>query len=142
MDFLDQKDYKTFIHTQILNQVLEGDTGKLDDSEALAEGYITGKLREKYDLKREFGKSGASRNQTLIRWMLSLSVYYLHNTVADIDIPERVIKNYDDARKEINAVAMGKESTDLERIKTSGGRVKTRFRWGSKPKRSHNPYEY
>lgn len=140
MGFLQQTDYKTFINPQLLNMLLSGDTNKLNDSEDMAEGYIYGKLSALYNIREEFAREGNGRNSTLIRWMLSLSVYYLHNTVADTDIPERVAKNYDDARKEINAVAGGKESTDLMPLKV-GGKPKTRFRWGSSPKRSHNPYE-
>lgn len=140
MAFLETKDYNTFINPQLLNMLLAGDNEKLADSEEMAEGFIFGKLGKRFNLDREFSKSGADRNSTLIRWMLSLSVYYLHNTVADTDIPERVAKNYDDVRKEINAVAQGKESTDIEPIVVAG-RPKTRFRWGSAPRRSHNPYD-
>lgn len=139
MGFLQQSDYKTFINPQLLNMLLSGDATKLSDSEDMAEGVIYGKLSKLYNIREEFAKSGSDRNSTLIRWMLSLSVYFLHNTVADTDIPERVAKNYDDARKEINAVAQGKESTDLIPL-TVKGKVKTRFRWGSSPRRSHNPF--
>jgi hypothetical protein len=140
MGFLQQTDYNTFINSQLLNMLLSGNTNKLNDSEDMAEGYIYGKLSALYNIREEFAREGSNRNSTLIRWMLCLSVYYLHNTVADTDIPERVAKNYDDARKEINAVAQGKESTDILPL-TVGGKTKTRFRWGSSPKRSHNPYE-
>lgn len=139
MDFIQQKDYNTFINPQLLSMLLEGDDRKLNDSEELAEGFIRGKLGKLYNLNKEFFRTGESRNSTLIRWMLSLSVYFLHNTVPDTEIPERVAKNYDDVRKEINAVAQGKESTDLTPLQADG-KVKTRFRWGSSPKRSHNPY--
>lgn len=140
MGFLQQTDYKTFINEQLLNKLLSGDPGKLDDSEEMAEGYIYGKLSTLYNIREEFTRSGSDRNSTLLRWMLCLSVYFIHNTVADLDIPDRVTKNYDDARREINAVAQGKESTDIMPL-TVGGKTKTRFRWGSSPKRSHNPYE-
>lgn len=140
MDFLQQSDYKSFINPQLLNMLLEGDTGKLADAEDMASGYIRSALSARYNLAAEFSRSGDGRNKTLVRWMLSLSVYYLHNTVADTDIPERVAKNYDDVRKEIEAVASGKMATDLTPIQKDG-KIKTRFRWGSSPKRSHNPFE-
>lgn len=139
MDFLQQTDYNSFINPQLLNMLLEGDMNKLEDSEEMAAGYITSNLSARYNLTIEFSKTGSSRNKTLVRWMLSLSVYFLHNTVPDTDIPERVAKNYDDARKEIEAVASGKAATDLTSI-LAEGKVKTRFRWGSSPKRSHNPF--
>lgn len=140
MDFLQQSDYNSFINPQLLIMLLEGDTGRLEDAEEMASGYIYSNLSARYNLATEFSRSGTGRNKTLVRWMLSLSVYYLHNTVADTDIPERVAKNYDDVRREIEAVASGKMATDLMPLQKDG-KVKTRFRWGSSPKRSHNPFE-
>lgn len=140
MDFLQQSDYNSFINPQLLNMLLEGDIGRLEDAEDMASGYINSNLSARYNLTTEFSRSAGGRNKTLVRWMLSLSVYYLHNTVADTDIPERVAKNYDDVRKEIEAVASGKMATDLIPLQQDG-KVKTRFRWGSSPKRSHNPFE-
>lgn len=140
MDFLQQSDYNSFINPQLLIMLLEGDTDRLEDAEDMASGYIHSNLSARYNLTTEFSRSGDGRNKTLVRWMLSLSVYYLHNTVADTDIPERVAKNYDDVRKEIEAVAAGKMATDLMPLQKDG-KVKTRFRWGSSPKRSHNPFE-
>ena len=92
MDFLQQSDYNSFINPQLLNMLLEGDSDKLEDAEDMASGYINSNLSARYNLTTEFSRSGGGRNKTLVRWMLSLSVYYLHNTVADTDIPERVAK--------------------------------------------------
>lgn len=141
MDFLQTEDYNSFINAQLLAMLLEGDDNKLVNAENLAFGFICDCLASRYNLHAEFSKSGLNRNSTLIRWMLSLSVYFLHNTVPDTDIPERVAKNYDDARKEITAIADGKGSTTLMPLATTGGRQKTRFRWGSSPRRTHNPFE-
>lgn len=140
MKFLEQSDYRTFINQDLLNMLLSGDMEKLEEAEGYAAGYILSNLSARYDTLLEFSRTGAARNQTLVRWMLSLSVYFLHNTVADTDIPERVAKNYDDARREIEAVASGKCATDLLPLRTAG-KAKTRFRWGSSAKRSHNPFE-
>lgn len=140
MNFLQQSDYRTFINPDLLSMLLAGDLDKLEEAEGYAYGFIVSNLSSRYDMLTEFSRTGTTRNQTLVRWMLSLSVYFLHNTVADTDIPERVAKNYDDVRKEIEAVASGKAATDLLPLLT-GGKAKTRFRWGSNPKRSHNPFE-
>lgn len=140
MDFLQPDDYNSFINPQLLNMLVEGDGGKIANAENMAYGFICDCLAQRYNVRAEFSKQGASRNATLVRWMLSLSVYFLHNTVADTDIPERVAKNYDDARKEIISIAEGKGSTTLTPV-TADGKAKTRFRWGSSPKRSHNPFE-
>lgn len=140
MNFLQQSDYRTFINPELLSMLLAGDIDKLEEAEGYAYGFIMSSLAQRYNMQAEFSRTGAARNQTLVRWMLSLSVYFLHNTVADTDIPERVAKNYDDVRKEIGAVASGKMATDLLPVQNDG-KIKTRFRWGSNPKRSHNPFE-
>lgn len=140
MNFLQQSDYRTFINPELLSMLLAGDIDKLEEAEGYAYGFIMSSLAQRYNMQVEFSRTGAARNQTLVRWMLSLSVYFLHNTVADTDIPERVAKNYDDVRKEIGAVASGKMATDLLPVQNDG-KIKTRFRWGSNPKRSHNPFE-
>lgn len=140
MNFLEQSDYRTFINPELLSMLLAGDIDKLEESEGYAYGFVVSNLSARYNMQTEFSRTGTARNQTLVRWMLSLSVYFLHNTVADTDIPERVAKNYDDVRKEIEAVASGKMATDLLPLQVDG-KTKTRFRWGSSPKRSHNPFE-
>lgn len=140
MNFLEQSDYRTFINPELLSMLLAGDIDKLEEAEGYAYGHILSNLSARYNMQTEFSRSGTARNQTLVRWMLSLSVYFLHNTVADTDIPERVAKNYDDVRREIEAVASGKAATNLLPL-LADGKAKTRFRWGSSPKRSHNPFE-
>lgn len=140
MNFLQQSDYRTFINPELLSMLLAGDIDKLEEAEGHAYGFIMSSLAQRYNMQAEFSRTGVARNQTLVRWMLSLSVYFLHNTVADTDIPERVAKNYDDVRKEIGAVASGNMATDLLPVRNDG-KIKTRFRWGSSPKRSHNPFE-
>lgn len=140
MDFLQVEDYNSFINAQLLGAWLEGDYSRMEDTEAMASGYIYSNLSARYDLAAEFAKSGRERNPTLLRWVLSLSVYFLHNTVASTDIPERVAKNYDDVRKEIAAVASGKAATDLAPLVSEDGKAKTHLRWGYSPRRSHNPF--
>lgn len=141
MDFLQQSDYKSFINPQLLNMLLEGDEQKLVDAENMAYGFICDNLASRYNMRTEFSKTSLNRNSTLVRWMLSLSVYFLHNTVPDTEIPERVAKNYDDTRKEIINIASGRGSTTLIPLVSTEGKQKTRFRWGSSPRRTHNPFE-
>lgn len=136
--FLTQEDYSSVIDTAILQLFISkgSDTAQCEN---MAKGYIYSNLRQRFDLDTEFTREGSARNLTLLRWMLYISVYNLYNTVQDLEIPERVTKNYDDARKEIMSVAAGKTGTDLTAI-LSAGKPKTTFRWGSSPKRTHSPY--
>ena len=137
--FIGKEDYKGFVDANILDQIIDSDDSVLEDCEGMASGFIISNLGQRYNLTLEFNQSGSNRNQTLKRWMLSLSVYHIYNTVPDTEIPERVEKNYDDVRAEIMKISAGKASTDLSLLAVSG-KSKTRFKWGSNPKRSHNPY--
>ena len=139
MNFLQLRDFETYMNADLLNQVIGGDVAKLDNAEESAMGFIENNLSRRFDLQREYGKTGTGRNATLVRWMLCLATYNLYNLVPDTDIPERVDKNYDDVRKEIMNIAGGRGESDLTPIYREGVK-KTKFRYGSEPKRSHFPY--
>ncbi len=139
MKFLKDSDLASYIHPDMLAMLTAEQAEKKETAENTAMGYIQGYLSERYNLASEFAKQGDSRNPTLLRWCISIFVYFIYNGTADTEIPERVDNNYHDACKEILAVTEGKRSADLERITTSGVST-TRFRWGSSPKRSHNAF--
>lgn len=138
-DFISVEDYSSFINTGILNKITGGDENKIFNAEELAIGHVRSKLGERFDIDAELRKTGNGRNQTLLKWILSISVYHVYNTIPDVDIPERVDKNHDVALAEIDKVASGKSPTDLIQLTRSGVK-KTLFRWGSAPKRSHSPF--
>ena len=140
MRFLTEQDFSAGVNTQILNQIICGETFRLEDAENIALSHIRSKLGERYNLVRELSLSGEARNRNLIRWTLAIAIYHLYNTVPDLESPERVRQNYSDALKEIAAISSGKEGTDLVKLTETSGQKKTRFRWGSKPRRSHNPF--
>ncbi len=137
--FVQESDFKNKIHYNALQQILDGDTEKLDDAEAIAAAMVTDRLTKYYDLGAEWGKTGRDRNRRLLKWMIDLMAYYLYEGIADDDVPERIIKDYDDTLKELTRIEDGKTDADLpRRIKEETQRPKTKFRWGSQPKRSHN----
>lgn len=138
-DFIQAGDYSAFINGNILNKITQGNEDKIFNAEEMAIGFVVSKLGERFDIQAELRKQGESRNKTLLRWLLSMSVYHLYNTIPDTEIPERVTKNHEYARQEISAIAKGKDPTDLLQFSSSGIK-KTRFRWGSAPRRSHSPF--
>lgn len=140
MRFLTEQDFLTGVNVQILKQIINGEAFRLDDAENIALSHICSKLGDRYNLVRELSLSGEARNRNLIRWALAISIYHLYNTVPDLESPERVRQNYSDTLKEIAAISSGKEGTDLIKLTEPSGQKKTRFRWGSKPRRSHNPF--
>lgn len=136
--FITKDDYNTWIGPQMLVQIIGTDYTLLEPSERMAEQMIRDATEGKYDLNGELAKTGTSRNQTLIRWMLSIATYFIYHDIADQDIPERVIKDYDDVRKELDAIAAGKRGVGLDPLTGADGLPTTSFQWGSEPARSHN----
>lgn len=125
------------ISENAIDKITRNNETKLEDCEEIAIGYLTEKLSSMFQIAGEF--SNSSRNATVVRWCVHLMVYFLYQAVPDNDIPERVIKNYDDVVREIERVASGRDACSLPRVTTSG-EVRTRLRWSAEKKRSHNPF--
>lgn len=138
--FLQPADYLTFISESALRKVCRENDGKLREVENLAYGYIFEKLSVRYEISKEIICTGENRNPALLRWMIILSVYYLYQSVADDDIPERVRINYEDVIKEIDRVSSGRDNSTLTKVVDRQGKAKTTFRWASNPRRTHNPF--
>lgn len=139
--FLETEDYLVFLSATAFAK-LTRDGSKLDECERNAYGYINEKLCSRFRIAEEMAKRGGSRNASLVRWMSVLSVYYLYQSAPDDEIPERIVKNYDDVLKEIGRVASGIDNTTLAPVTSDDGKPKTAFKWSSRPKRTHNPFEY
>lgn len=141
--FIQQSDFKNKINLEILQQILGEDETeaqeKLTDAEADAAAIVTDHLSKNYQLENEWLKLGSDRNRRLLKWMLNLMAYYLYEGIPDDDVPERIIKDYDDTKKELAKASDGKINLSFQRIiKESTQRPKTKLRWGSNTKRQHN----
>jgi hypothetical protein len=96
----------------------------------------------RFDMQSVFAQRGEKRNTIAIQWVVDLALYRLYEKVADRQIPERIIKNYDDVRFQIAQIGIGKATTSLP-LKQSQSESeaqsapKTQFRWGSQKPRSH-----
>jgi len=138
--FIDKtKDFKGFLSNRILATLNNEYDSELNNAEKLAIGMVTDACASKYDIEGELAKTGTSRNATLIRWMAVLTSYLMMGSIADADIPERVVKNYDDVVAELKAVNAGKMSVQLDRRVENGEKV-TRFNYGSETRRTHNAF--
>lgn len=138
--FLTKEDYDTWIGPSMLGKIIGTNYALLEPSERMAEQMVRDATEGKYNLNGELQKTGTSRNQTLVRWMLSIAAYFIYHDIADQDIPERVLKDYDDVRAELNLIASGKRGVGLDPLTEADGSPVTSFAWGSEPKRSHNFY--
>lgn len=138
--FISKTDYKGWIDADLIDQITGGDDTNLDGPEEIAAQMIRDKTYGKYDIDAEFAKTGTNRNRTLIRWMLSIAVYFIYHDISDDDIPARVIKDYDDCVAELEKIASGKGSVDFERLTNTEGVSVTTFQYGCDQVRSHNPF--
>ena len=138
--FLKSTDYDNWIGETLMRQIIGTDFSLLDSPENMAQAMINDACADKYDMAAEFARTGDNRNQTLRRWMLSLAAYFIYHDIADVDIPERVIKDYDDVRSELNMVRSGKSAVSFSRLEDEDGYDQTSFSYGSDDVRSHDIY--
>lgn len=141
MIYLTEGDFVAKISDNILEQILDGNNTILDEAEQSATAIIQDAFAEKYDLDAEFAKTVTDRHKNLLRWMLNLTLYFLYERVHDNQVPDRVVKNYDDTVSEIKSIEQGKRNTSLLKlIREDNARKETNFRWGSNTKKEHNPF--
>lgn len=145
--FISKDDYKYHIRTNRLDQLLEAaDEDEdliLDTAESDALSVIRDAIGVKYNCDLIFAQSGDARHKTILRWAKILVIYYIYERVPDDLVPERVVKNYDYVLERLKAIEKGTaniENAPVNTILGSDGspKVKTRRRWGSVPKRSHD----
>jgi hypothetical protein len=115
--YLLKADYKSRISTDLLNKIIS--EGASDGSDVLA---TVGKIAEDtistlagvlYDTAPELAKAGALRNYMLLSWALSIACYEAYQRIDDEQIPEKVIKNYNDAMADLEKVSQGKKVLNL-----------------------------
>lgn len=140
--FITYDDYKSKRSARILDLITSNDDTLLDTAEETAISIINDRLSERYNLIAEFAKTETSRNPSLVRWVLSISLYIVYSRIPDEEVPERVIKDYDDTIAELEKIQQGKLSCSLQGVINVEGDIKTRFRMGNNTPRSHDPYQY
>lgn len=138
--FITQGDYDTWIGPQMLKQIIGTNYALLEPSERIAEQMVRDAVTGKYNISQELTQAGDNRNQTLLRWMLSIATYFIYHDIADQDVPERVLKDYDDVRKELDLIAAGKRGVALLPLTGADGQPSTAFTWGSQSARTHDFY--
>lgn len=137
MIFLTKEDYYRKISQEILNQITGGVDELLNTAETSAAGIIRDMLSGMYNIDAELNKSGTNRHNNLLLWMLNLSAYLIYDRIPDDEVPERIVKDYDDTMTTLRKIASGKESTTMTPVMVDGVAKKV-FRMGGNDKRSHS----
>lgn len=135
--FISQDDYKPHIKDGRLQQTIDEDTSILDEAEKTAITVVKDALYSRYDTSAIFDLTGEDRPAQLVRWVLCLALYYIHERLPDRMIPERIVKNYEHTLEVLTDIEDGKKSTDLPLLQKEDGTPKTKFRWGSQNAKTH-----
>jgi hypothetical protein len=136
--FVNKTDYAAFIKDTRLNQMLDAEPYALDEARAIAQSTVNDALYSRYDTAAIFAKVGTARDMQVVRWIVTLSLYYLYERLPDKLVPERIIKNYDDTLSILTEIEDGKKSVALPVLLQSDAITPiSKFRFGSNPKRTH-----
>lgn len=136
-NYIQKDDYYYKIRGTRLDQILKDDDSLLDNAEDAAIQVVKDALHSRYDIDTIFSKTGANRDQQVLRWISTIVLYYVYERINDKVVPQRVIDNYDETMEFLKELEKGKRSTQLPRITKEDGKPKSIFRWGSNTKRSH-----
>lgn len=148
--YVTKNDYKGRISVDLLNMLLaEDESGILAQSSKIAEDTIATHTAALYDIAPEFAKIALARNYYTLSMAINIALYNIYQRSDDEDVPEKIIKNYDDTMEDLVKISIGKSMLSLPaKTNDSGGTTgddehagttgKGLRRWGSLPKKTHN----
>lgn len=139
--FITREDYLPHIRDARLTQLIDSDEDLLANVEDTAIAVVKDALYSRYDVDSIFEATGEDRPAQVVRWVVCLASYYLHERLPGALIPERVMDRYKETLETLNAIADAKRSTNLPLLTAPEGRtVTSKFRWGSRTPRDHDAY--
>ncbi|MCX6210130.1 MAG: DUF1320 family protein [Bacteroidetes bacterium] len=151
--YVTKGDYKSKISVELLDILLaEDENGILAMSSKTAEDTIATTAGVLYNVADEFTKTTTARNYYLLNLAIDIALYNIYQRSDDEQVPEKVIKNHDDALEALQKISIGKQALNLppptvnvnvtvnngdgsETVTTGGTGLR---RIGSQPKRTHN----
>ena len=120
--YIIKTDYRSRILTELLNAILTriiDEEQGIDEVEILAdvsktsEDIIAGYAGKLYDIVPEFSKTAGNRNYQILNWAINIALYLLYQRIEDYDVPQKVIKNYDDTIKKKKKLSTGKFNINI-----------------------------
>ena len=145
--YIQKTDYAGRITMSLLDILIAKNPNTiLADVSKEAEDTIASMAGVLYDILPEFDKTGATRNGYVLSLAKSIGLYMIYQRADDEQIPEKVIKNYDDAMDDLERISTGKKVLNLPPKPTdevSGGEEGSTtmgtglWRMGSQKKRTH-----
>ena len=112
--YIIKTDYRTRIDVTLFDMLLaEDETNILADCSQVAEDTIRTYAGNLYDIEAELIKTGTSRNAYVKSLALSIALYEVLQRADDSDVPQKVIKNYDDTMKDLASISNSKKLLNL-----------------------------
>lgn len=134
-NFITKADYESNIRATILDQIVDDTDSIIDTCELEAIEEVSSYLFQHYDVATIFAEIDAARSKLVVAWCKHVVLYKLYERIPDDQVPDRIIKNYDDSIRVLEKVASGKMPVDLPRNLTEEEAAKTKFRSGGEKRR-------
>jgi hypothetical protein len=136
--WIPKDEYKTLITDARLTQIIGNDETLIEEAESYAKAVVKDSLFSRYDIDAVYN-ANANDYPVVKRWIMYIVLYQLWQRVPDKQIPDRVLKNYEDTQDRLTEIEDGKASFFLPQLQTTDtpSTKVTKFRWGSNIKRSH-----
>ncbi len=145
--YLKQVDVQSSIRDHRLEHILDNtDNTNTTDAFELASSEAQSVVRDhliKYAIDLEFAKTGDDRHKSVVFYIKNICLYILYERIEDDEVPERIVKNYNDTIETLRDISKGKLTIGLPlaQIDTDGDGTpdtyRTKFRGGSEKKRRY-----
>jgi len=106
--FLATTDFNNKIDDDLRIKITEDDEDITTAAIKYADDTLKNMLGERYNMTTELAKQGDARDGTLLDYALNLAVFRIYERMPDVDVPERVVKLYDDTLEDLNQINQGK----------------------------------
>ncbi len=146
MSYLTQQDLQSSIRDGRLEHLLDnvdaGTPNVFEQAASEAQSIVRDYLI-RYDMDTELAKTGTDRHASIIFYLKNICLYILYERIEHDDVPERIIKNYNDTIETLREIAQGKLplSLPIKEVDTDGDGIpdkkKTKFRWGGESPRQY-----
>lgn len=132
--FLEDRDYRVVCSDETLDIISQSDEQIRLDAEKSAQEEVEGYLRARYDTAKAFAKQGDKRNAMLVRVMVSVTLFYLGQSLPQAMGNEQRETMYNNAIAWLKDVQSGRAMPDLPLYESADGEdSQNPVRYGSLP---------
>lgn len=145
--YLSKDDIQSALRDETLAQLLDNSDDNSEDVFPKAVKEACALVMDhtiKYEIEAELQKQGDERHGSIIFHAKNIVIYILYQRVPDDQVPERVVKDYNDTMAALIAISKNKTplSLPVKKVDTDGDgipdRVKTKFRFGGESARKYS----